>query len=361
MYERLHPLFELCNSRFREFHREPGAVFWVFGFPVLLALILGLAFRNHEPELPRIAVVEGLPAEMKAALEASEEITLLALSAPAAEEQLRRGGVDLVVSVDDVDAPKEGLEGAEPALGQLGIRYRYDGARAEARVARLQVDAVLQQGLGRTDVLRARDEAVTEAGARYVDYLFPGIIGMNIMGSSMWGIGYSLVMMRRRGQLKRLAATPMRRSDFLVSVFLSRFVFLAMEVVALLGFGSLVFGVSIHGSLPALAALAVMGAAAFAAISLMIAARTESIEAATGWLNFVMLPMWMLSGTFFSYERFPEALHPVLRALPLTALNDGLRSIVNEGTGFGPILWVFGVLSVWIVLPSLFAHRAFRW
>jgi ABC-type multidrug transport system permease subunit len=167
--------------------------------------------------------------------------------------------------------------------------------------------------------------------------------------------------MRRRGQLKRLAATPMRRSDFLVSVFLSRLVFLAMEVVALLAFGSLVFGVALSGPLLALGAVALLGAAAFAAISLVIAARTESIEAATGWLNFVMLPMWLLSGTFFSYERFPEVLHPALRALPLTALNDGLRSIVNEGAGLRENLWVVGVLALWVIVPSLFAHRAFRW
>ncbi len=348
MSERMSPIVELTKARFREFLREPGAVFWSFGFPIVLALALGVAFRNQTPRPPLVGLLEGSPAWLVKALEGEDtRVDTIVVAAADVSSALRKGAVDLVVEAPDAESAR--------------VVYRYDPTREIGRLARLAADATLQEASGRQDVMASEDVRVEAAGERYVDFLFPGIVGMNLMTSSIWGIGYSIVLSRKRRQLKRLAATPMRRWQLLLSIFLSRLVFLAVEVLAILGFGSLVFGVAIVGSPLALAVIAFFGTASFAAIALTVAARVESVEAANGWLNFVTLPMWMLSGTFFSYERFPELVQPAIRLLPLTALNDALRAVINDGEA----LWAVGpqiaVMATWAVVCFTWASRRFRW
>jgi ABC transporter DrrB family efflux protein len=242
-----------------------------------------------------------------------------------------------------------------------GFVFRYDPMKPRSREARLLVDHALQSGLGRVDVAIVEDETVAEKGGRYIDFLIPGLIGLNVMGSSMWGIGYTVVLARRRKLLKRLAATPMRRSHFMLSFIFSRLVFLLAEVVALVAFGWLVFGVAVHGSIPWLVVISIVGGAAFTGLALLAASRTDSTEVASGVMNAVMLPMWLLSGSFFSYERFPEVIHPVIQALPLTALNDAMRAVMNEGASVLSTLPQVGVLAAWGALGFLLALRFFRW
>jgi ABC-type multidrug transport system permease subunit len=337
--------------RLLAFAREPGAIFWVFAFPVLLAVALGVAFRNRPPEDGRVAVVEGgaAAAEAQARLAATDGVTASLLPAGEAAEALRVGKVDLVVAVE----PNE--SGAPRYL------YRFDPMRPQSSALRLAVDDALQRALGRSDPAAVEESLVTEPGARYVDFLLPGLIGLNLMGSSMWGIGFSLVMSRSRRMLKRLAASPMRRSHYLLATMLSRLAFLFLEVVALVGFGAAVFGVGVRGSLLDLLLVAVVGGAAFAGIALLVAARPTSIEVASGWMNFVMLPMWVLSGSFFSYARFPEWLQPAIRALPLTALNDALRAVMNEGAALVAVAPQLGVLAAWGLGCFALALKLFRW
>jgi ABC-type multidrug transport system permease subunit len=189
----------------------------------------------------------------------------------------------------------------------------------------------------------------------------PGLIGLNLMGSSMWGIGFNLVLARKRKLLRRYAVTPMRRGHFLLSYFFSRAMFLVMELAVLIGFGKLIFGTHIQGSFPALIVASVLGAAAFAAIGFLIGARLTSTEVAGGWMNFVQLPMWLLSGSFFSYERFPEWLQLPIKLLPLTAANDALRRIYNEAATLSNIGFELAVLVAWSVVGFAVALKAFRW
>jgi ABC-type multidrug transport system permease subunit len=340
------PLWELTKSRLREFYREPGAVFWVFGFPILLAVGLGIAFRNAPPPVPIVGVERcAAAAWVVAALETADGVDLEQLDPASLARALRTGRVDIAVA----------------ARPDGGLDYRFDPMRAEARIARYAVDDVLQAARGRLDVVEVHEETVEETGARYIDFLLPGLIGLNLMGSSMWGVGYTIVLNRKRRLLKRLAATPMRRSHYMLSYFLSRLIFLCFEVAALLTFGALVFDVTVHGSLAGVALLSLFGAACFTGIALLIAARVQSIEAAAGWMNAVQLPMWLLSGAFFSYERFPAWLHPILQLLPLTALNDGLRAVMNDGLALGDTLPQTGVMAAWAGLTFWVALRTFRW
>lgn len=345
----LHPLVELTLARVREFLREPEAVFWVFIFPVLLALALGIAFRNTAPEKSRIAIESNGPQaeQLATALAGSSEVEALVLSPEEAAKSLRTGKVDLVIAAQSEAAP--------------AFDYRYDPTRPESRVARLAADDALQRAFGRKDPAGVNEEKVTEPGARYIDFLIPGLVGLNLMGSGMWGLGFTVVQARTRKLLKRLAATPMRRSHFLLSFMLSRMVFLVGEVAAVIVFAWLVFGVTVSGSVLDLTIVSLIGSLTFAGLGLLVAARPRTIEGVSGWMNLVMLPMWLLSGTFFSAARFPDFAQPFIKALPLTALNDSLRAVMNEGMPLASSWPEIAVLIAWGLVSFTVALKIFRW
>jgi ABC-type multidrug transport system permease subunit len=339
-----HPLWELTKARLREFMREKGMIFWVFLFPLLMAIGLGLAFRSRPPDLPLVAVVTGGSAAGEQALLKSPRVRAEVATLEHGRRAIVTGKVDLLVD-----------------LSQSTPRIVLDPTAERASRARLVVDDILQRAAGRADRLHISQTEITEPGSRYIDFLLPGLIGLNVMGSSMWGVGYSLVVARKRRLLRRYAVTPMRRSHFLLSYFFSRSIFLGLELGLLLAFGALAFGTVVRGSYLTMVLVAVAGAAAFAAISLLIGARVDNTETASGWMNFAQLPMWVLSGAFFSYERFPEWLHPIIQALPLTALVDSLRAIANEGASLWACWSQFSVLAAWSLAGFLIALRTFRW
>ena len=355
---RLRPLVELTMARIREFLREPEIIFWVFVFPILLVCALGIAFRNTEPEKIRVAVErnEGTASASSAlqeALSRSGEVEALLLSPAEATQSLRSGKVALVI----IPQGKAGVTN-EVAASPL---YRFDPTRPESRQARMVVDDALQRAAGRTDIVRARDEIFTEPGARYIDFLIPGLLGMNLMGSGLWGVGFAVVNARTRKLLKRFAATPMRRSHYLFSFVLSRLIFLVLEVAVVIIFAWFAFGFTVRGSFIEMSFLLLLGAMTFAGIGLLVAARPKTIEGVSGLMNLVMMPMWLLSGTFFSSARFPEFLQPFIKALPLTALNDSLRAVMNDGASITTVWVAVLVLLVWCVASFLLALKTFRW
>ncbi len=322
-------------------------MFWVFVFPVLLTAGLGIAFRNQAPEQTPVAVVGGTPAtdSARGALETEEGLAVRALTDAAAAEALRTGQVALVVA---------------PGAGGT-LEYRYDADRPEARTARMQVDAAVQRGAGRSDPVLVSERLVSEPGSRYVDFVVPGLLGMNLMGSGIWGLGFAIVDSRRKKLLKRLIATPMSRIQYLASFVLSRLTMLIVEVGVLLGFSVLVFGVPLRGSLATLAAICLLSALAFSALGLLIASRAKTVEGVSGLMNLVMLPMWIFSGVFFSASRFPEALQPFIQGLPLTAVNDALRATMLEGAGWARLAPELAVIAGWLVVSFFLALRMFRW
>jgi ABC-type multidrug transport system permease subunit len=337
-------LTELTLARIRELIREPEAIFWVFAFPILLAAILGLAFRSRPPDVLPIAVVAGPHADTRRAVLASaSDLQPSVLSESEAHRALARGRVVLVVSADDTPS------------------YTYDPTQPESRAARLAVDAALQRAAGRTDAFTPRRAEVTEPGTRYVDFLVPGLLGMNLMGTGMWGIGFSLVVARNGNLLKRLVASPARRSHVLAAQLGSRLIFLIPEAGALLVFAYFVLGVPLRGSRLFLIGICVLGALAFSGLGLLTAARPRTIEGVSGIMNFVMVPMWIFSGIFFSTERFPAAMQPFVQVLPLTALNDALRGVMLEGAGVLTLLPELILLAGWGVVTFLFALKFFRW
>jgi len=339
-----HPLVQLTLARMREFYREPEAIFWVFGFPIVLAFALGIAFRSRGPGELRVAVVRGVgDSALAAALGHAPGLAATVLDSGEARLQLRTGRVALAVSAGDP------------------IVYRYDSTRTESRLARLEVDAAVQRAHGRADPAVVRDERVTEPGSRYIDFLIPGLLGMNLMGSGLWGVGFSVVQARTKKLLKRFMATPMRKSHYLAAFVLSRLVFLFLEIAALVGFGWLMFRVGVRGSFASLAFITILGALSFAGLGMLVASRARTIEAVSGLMNLVMLPMWILSGTFFSYARFPDAMQPFVKALPLTALNDALRAVMIDGASLARLGLPLAIVAGWGLVSFGVALRIFRW
>jgi len=337
-------MYQLALSRMREFYREPEAVFWVFGFPIVLAFALGLAFRNTGPGKLQVGVVAG-PGDSAVAvvLDSSPRLVATVLDTATARLRLRTGRVALLVIPGDP------------------IVYRYDSTRTESGLARLEVDDVLQRERGRKDLVAVRDDRAVAPGSRYIDFLIPGLLGMNLLGSGIWGVGFSVVQARQRKLLKRYMATPMRRSHYLLSFILSRLVFLIVEVVALVGFGWLLFGVAVRGSFATLAGITILGSFSFAGLGLLVASRAKTIEGVSGLMNLVMLPMWILSGTFFSYARFPDAMIPFVKALPLTALNDALRAVMIDGAAVTSLVTPLAIVVAWGAVSFVVALKIFRW
>jgi ABC-type multidrug transport system permease subunit len=338
------PLIQLSLWRVREFLREPEALFWVFAFPVLMAFALGLAFKNRGPKPIKIAVQEAKgAAELAAALDSTKIVHALTLDSAAARQQLRSGRVLLVLI---------------PGIRTTMI---YDSTRDEAVAARLVVQDQLERLGGRRDVVPMREVKVTEVGSRYIDFLIPGLLGMNIMGTGMWSIGFAIVKTRSNRLLKRLLATPMRKTHYMLSQGTSRIAFLGLEASSLLLFGYLVFGVGIHGSVAGVALIILLGAAAFAGLGLLVASRAKTIEGVSGLMNVVMLPMWILSGVFFSASNFPDAMQPFIKVLPLTALNDALRAVMTDGATLASQGVPLAIIAAWALVSFGVALKIFRW
>lgn len=339
-------LRELTLTRFREFIREPEALFWSLAFPILLTVGLGIAFRNRPAEQVHVGV-EGAPhaaSPVLGALRASPAIAAESLDAASARRALRGGRIAVVVH-----APG----------GQ--VTYEYDDTRPDSRAARLLADDAIQRGAGRGDPVKSTERHVREAGSRYIDFVVPGLLGMGLMGSGIWGVGFSIVDARRRRFLKRLMVTPMSRSEYLGSFMIARLFLVIIEVGVLIAFATLAFGVPLRGPGWELALIVLLGAFAFGALGLLIAARPRTIEGASGLMNLAMLPMWVLSGVFFSSENFPRAIQPLVQALPLTALNDALRANMLRGESMHVVAPEMGILALWTVVCFVLALRLFRW
>ncbi len=274
-----HSLIQLTLVRFREFWREPEAVFWVFVFPLLLTTGLGIAFRNRPADVVKVGAVGPQLAE---AMRTNKSLSVELLDRAAGEQALRAGRIVLL---------------AVPAADGAGI----------------------------------------------------------------WGLGFAIVDARRKKLLKRLIASPMPRSQYLLSFLLARLAMLYVEVAALIGFGAWVFGVPVRGSLWELAILCLLSSLSFSALGLLIASRVRTIEGASGLMNFIMLPMWIFSGVFFSSDRFPNMLQPFVRALPLTAVIDALRAQILQGVSLTHLTAQLAVITGWLVVCFFTALKLFRW
>src|SRR5690349_7081344 len=341
---RPNPLVELTLARFREFLREREAIFWVFAFPIVMTCALGIAFRSRgsEPVIAGVVDQDGAD-QIVSTLERNGRFTIRRIPPAEADRALRDGRAPVLV-----------VPGTPPT-------YRFDNARAESQVARLAVDTALQRGAGRQDAFTPVEQPIDIVGSRYIDWLVPGLLGMNVMGTGMWSVGFAIVTARSKKLLKRLVATPMRKSDYLLAIVFSRLATLSLEVIIIVSFAWIFFDVAVHGQVWALTVIALLGAIAFGGFGLLVACRARTIEAVSGLMNLTMVPMWVLSGVFFASSNFPEAMQPFIRVLPLTALNEALRGVMNEGRTLDALLPQIVILALWGAISFVVSLKLFRW
>jgi ABC-type multidrug transport system permease subunit len=309
-----------------------------------MSVALAIAF----PSSARRAVLAGVApgeagAPVRQALASSPGIVVRDVAPEQERRALREGIVNIVI-----------VPTSPPT-------YRFDPDREEGRVARVVVDDALKRAGGRADPWQAHDEPQRVAGSRYIDWLIPGLVGMGIMTNGMWAIAFGIVQARIRKLLKRMVAGPMRKWHFLLSQVLARLLFLAPEVAAPLVFAALALGMPVNGSIAAIVTVSLIGALSFGALGLLLGSRPRTLEGISGLMNLAMLPMWILSGVFFSSANFPDAIQPVVQALPLTALIDALRAIVLDGASLAAVRQELMQLAVWGVIPFAIALRVFSW
>jgi ABC-type multidrug transport system permease subunit len=351
------PLGQLVLARLREFWRETEAVFWVYGFPILMTVVLGIAFRNKPAEHVHVDIAAGPgAAAVKKVLGRQERFEAEIHDLETCRQRLRTGKVELVVVPGSPAAGPSGGRGGRPRY-----EYLFVPGRTESRLARDEVDNLLQRAAGRKDRAEVKEKEVEEPGGRYIDFLVPGLLSMGLMGGGLWGVGFVTVDMRIRKLLKRFLATPMRKADFLGALMISRLIFMVPEVLILLVFAWLAFGVTIAGSIVSVVVLILLGAVTFAGIGLLVASRPQTIEAVSGLMNLVMLPMWLFSGVFFSSERFPDWLQGFIWALPLTPLINALRAVMLDGASLTSQWAEMALLAGWGLVAFVLALRWFRW
>ena len=339
----------LIKSRLIEFTRQPEAVFWVYFFPILMVVVLGIAFRNQTVEQFEIDVAD-IPGHqaLVSSFQDNEQINFNVLPEDECRRRLRTGKTSLIV-IPNVENE------------QIEIDYYFDPSRPGSLNAKAVVDDVLQRDAGRTDILTTNEVKFEEPGGRYIDFLVPGLLGMSLMGGGLWGVGFAIVDLRIRKLLKRYMATPMKRSNFLTGVIGSRLVYMIPQILLLVVFAWLVFGVKVYGNWFALIVVILLGSLQFCGIGILIASRAKTIETVSGLMNLVMLPLYTLSGIFFSYERFPEFIHPFIKWLPLTPVIDALRAIWLDGLSLGSQWYELLIMTVWTIGSFLIALMIFRW
>jgi ABC-type multidrug transport system permease subunit len=337
----LSSLYQLTLVRFKLILREPEAIFWIFIFPILLAVGLGIAFRNRPTDVLQVGATT---TQLTQALAVDKGLTATTMDEADGTQALATGRI-LLLAMQRPD----------------GVVYKFDDTNPDARTARMIADRAIQAAAGHREAVRADNELVHETGARYIDFVVPGLLGMNLMGSAMWGLGFSIVEARQKKLLKRMVASPMPRWQYLMPFLLSRLVLLFIEVAVFLGFARVAFGVPFRGSLLELGLLCLMTSMAFSALGLLVSSRARTTEAVSGLMNLVMLPMWILSGIFFSASRFPAIVQPLVRALPLTAAIDAMRGNMLQGMSLGQLMLPVGILLAWFVVPFAVSLRIFRW
>jgi len=336
------PIVQLTLTRIREFAREPEAVFWALLFPILLTTGLGIAFRNRPVDVVNVGATDPGTA---AALGRQHALAVTTYTPEDGRVALRTGKVALLAGRD--------------ANGSTV--FEFDDTNPDARTARALADDAVQRAAGRTDPVAVQDRVLREAGSRYVDFLVPGLVGLGIMSNALWGLGFSIVDARRRHLTKRLLATPMPRRDYLASYLLWRMLILWAEVGVPVGFGVVAFGVPVRGRIVDLVVLCVLSSLACSALGLLLASRARTIEGISGLVNLVQVPMWILSGVFFSARRFPEMVQPLISALPLTAIVDAFRAHMLQGASLAQMMPQLGVLGGWLVVCFALALKLFRW
>jgi ABC-2 type transport system permease protein len=363
-------LIQLIGIRFKEFLREPGVIFWSLVFPIAMAWVLGVAFSKKGELVQTIAIVrnDSLPNEQFQDFLTKSEPLIDSVKGDTTgyrkeivNEKLGKSIYRFIPTSWDsaILMVKRGQTAVMIIETKDSLHYYFDPKSPEAKLSYIMLSSAINHEEFVYET--ASIKPLITVGTRYIDYLVPGLIAIGIMNSILWGISYTLIEMRSRKLLRRMVATPMKKSHLLISHFASRLSLTIIEALILITFSWFYFRLSVQGSILALVMMFLAGNICFAGIAVLISSRTSSSNIGNGLINFVSMPMTIVSGIFFSYHNFPDFVVPIIQKLPLTILTDSIRGIFIEGTGVKEILPEFIVLSTIGLLFSYIGLRIFKW
>ncbi|GHU88396.1 ABC transporter permease [Bacteroidia bacterium] len=360
-------LYQLFKTQFLLTIREPEVLFWGMIFPVLISIGLGLAFTQQTESKFNIILVEKNPTELDSLL------NIYGREAQSKGEKVQYwkvsdktlGNTEFKFSHSDWNSAIVSLKRGEADLivtDSLGkTSYHFDPHNSQAQLVYMKLSALIKSPASTMNIVNTDIEPLTLKGVRYIDFLIPGLIAFGLMSSIMWGISYTIIERRSQKLLRRMVATPMKKSNFLISLMFVRILMNVVESLILLFFAWLIFDIHIQGNIGALIVLFLAGNLAFTGIAILVACNTTKTEVGTGWINAVQMPMMLLSGIFFSYHNFPEWSIGTIKLLPLTALTDGIRSIFNEGAGWMEVIYPTFALSALGLICFVIGMKLFKW
>jgi ABC-2 type transport system permease protein len=374
---RIIQLWQLILALFREIIREPGVLFWGILFPILMSLGLGLAFTKKADVIRKVAIINNSEISGVTSVNSVVADFLQKHCEKNLKEEKEEWRWKCVIKDEKLGNSiflfynlrwdegmkllKRGTINVLVAGFKDSVEYHFDPMNSDAELTYLKLSSIV--GKGEILDVKAGSEIkpLTIKGTRYIDFLVPGLITMGVMMSCMWGISYGIIEKRSKKLLRRLVATPMKKSHFLIALIAVRTTMNLIESLVLLLFSLFAFKLSIQGDLTALIILYLAGNIAFSGIAVFVSSHTSNTEVGNGLINFVVMPMMVLSGIFFSYHNFPDWSIGVIKNLPLTMLTDGIRSIFNEGAGYSEIALPVLILTATGVVLFSAGLKIFKW
>lgn len=366
-------LRHLTTALFREIIREPGVLFWGIVFPILMSLGLGLAFTKKGDSTRKIALITDSEIyenknlsfflANKCEKNTAQDETSWKYRFSINDEKLGNS-VFLFYEIKWEEALKllkRGTMNVLVAATADSVEYHFDPMNSDAELTYLKLSSVIRDGVLPETISGSGIKPLTVTGTRYIDFLVPGLITLGVMMSCMWGISYGIIEKRSKKLLRRLVATPMKKSHFLIALITVRIIMNIIESLALLVFAIIVFNMEIQGDITALIIVYLAGNIAFAGLAVFVSSHTSNTEVGNGIINFVVMPMLVLSGIFFSYQNFPEWSHGVIRSLPLTTMTDSFRSIINEGSGLLYVIKPVLILTFTGIAFFTAGLKIFKW
>lgn len=321
-------------ARNKEFWRDRAALSWNIALPVMVILFFGFAFQGDSADQYQVGVLGEVPVA-DSGFFATRHVSFVAMDdLSEAQERVRQQRLDMLLDPDS-------------------SRYWINGDSTKGYF--------LERLLLASEPGVYRPETVAGTQLRYVDWLFPGVLGMNMMFSALWGVGYIVVRYRKNGVLKRLKATPLSPLEFLVAQVASRlWVILGVTSIVYVGAG-LAVDFQMSGNLLALTVVFLAGAVSLISLGLVVASRVANEELADGILNLISWPMMLLSGVWFSVEGLHPSVRLVAQAFPLTHVNTAARAIMLEGSGLTAVAPQLLVLVLMSALFLAVGSWLFRW
>jgi ABC-2 type transport system permease protein len=368
---RRNPLIQLILIHFREFVREPGIIFWSIIFPIAMAWVLGIAFSRQSELVQQVVLIENhdqhyplLHDFLKDSKSITKEIygiNTTCFEKTIASDKLGKTSFRFISTDWDngILLLKRGQVNLIMKEHPDSLEYFFDPVNPQAKMLFVMLSSSFNNDNKAFE--NSSISPLTQKGNRYIDFLVPGLIALGAMNSLLWGISYALIEMRSKKLMRRMVATPMKKSEFLISFFIARLLIAILEMAILWSFSYAYFKITLQGSFAALATIFLAGNIAFSGLAILISSRTANSRIGTGLINLVTMPMMILSGIFFSYHNFPDFAIPIIQKMPLTMMADSIRAVFIEGSGLVQVAGNSAILAGLGIGCFLIGLKIYKW